>query len=257
MHPRRRRERSAVRGLTTIRRGTRSHVRRLVSLALVLVPFVFVLLSSCTSRAQARETQLWTGAFLVGKDPRTATKDQGLSLWVDMQTRRGEEGTTWIARPALGYRLSPRWSVWAGYAWVGTFVDADDRPDVIEQRAWQQGLYTDKIGQLTYQLRPRLEERFRHGEDAALRARMLARANVAFWPDGPLALAAWDEVFVAFAKTSWGAPGGFDQNRLFLGLGYTQGIMRIEIGYIGTTVRRADDSLLHQHNPSLFGFFTF
>jgi len=228
----------------------------LASAATVLAVLLGALRPS-PARAQARESQLWTGAFLVAKDPRTAKEPTGLSLWVDFQVRRGEEGAVWIGRPALGYRLSPAWSVWAGYAWVGTFVDADDRPDVIEQRSWQQGLYTGTVGQLTYQVRPRLEQRFRPGEDAALRARLLGRVNVAFWREGPLALAAWDEVFVSVGSTSWGSPGGFDQNRLFLGLAYTQGIMRVELGYVGTTIRRADESLAHQHNPSLFAFFNF
>lgn len=221
----------------------------LLVLAALVVPSV--------ARAQAREQQLWTGAFATIKDPRTAKEKTGLSLWLDFQVRRGAENATWLGRPALGYRLSPAWSVWAGYAWIGTFADAPGQDDVFEQRSWQQGLYSDKIGQLSYQVRPRFEQRFRRGEDIALRARLMARANVALWPDAPLATAAWDEVFVALGDTSWGAPGGFDQNRIFLGLAYTAGIMRVELGYVGTTIRRADDSLLHQHNPSLFAFFNY
>ena len=209
------------------------------------------------AKAQARESQLWTGLFLTANDPTTKNESTGLSAWLDVQARRAPAGTTALFRPALGYRLSSRVSVWAGYAWVGAYADAADAKDVIEHRAWQQVTVAGAVGQMTYQLRPRLEQRFRTGESTAVRARLLARANVAFWYGSPLGLASWDEAFFALGDTSWGAPGGFDQNRLFLGLGYTQGAMRIEVGYIGTTVRRADESLLHQHNPTIWAFFAY
>ncbi len=214
-----------------------------------------VVLSTARSYAAARESQLWTGLFLTAKDPRDAASPW--SVWLDAQARRGPSGTTALLRPALGYRFSPGFSLWAGYAWVGSFADSDETSDVVEHRAWQQALFAGSEGQLTYQFRPRLEQRFRDDETPALRARMLARANVALWPGAPLAVASWDEVFVAVGDTSWGAPSGLDQNRLFLGLAYTQGAVRIEAGYVGTTVRRKDDSLLHQHNPTLWLFFTY
>jgi hypothetical protein len=206
------------------------------------------------ARAQKRETQAWTALFVTVKAP-SESRTSGFSGWFDLHGRRGASATTVLVRPGLGYRLSDAVSLWAGYAYVGAY--ADGPPNVYEHRAWQQALVGGSVGQLTLQLRPRVEQRFRGGEDPALRARLFARANVALWPKGPLAIATWDEVFVQLHTTSWGAPGGFDQNRLFLGLGFTQGALRLEAGYLSAIVRRADDSLLHQQNLALSGFLTF
>ncbi len=216
-----------------------------------------VVATSTSARAQQRETQAWTALFATVKAPSEAPASgaRGPSAWIDLQARRGASATIVLARPGVGYRLSDLVSLWAGYAYAGTY--ADGPANVYEHRAWQQALVSGSVGQLTLQLRPRLEQRFRDGEDPALRARLFGRANVALWPRGPLAIATWDEVFVQLHTTSWKAPGGFDQNRLFLGLGFTQGALRLEAGALAVTVRRADGSLLHQQNAALMAFLAF
>lgn len=215
------------------------------------------LLSVVPSRAfaQKRETQAWSALFVTVKDPSPEAAKTGFSGWFDLHARRGPSSTTTIIRPGVGYRLSKLTSLWAGYAYVGTY--ADGKPNTYEHRAWQQAIFAGNIGPLSLQLRPRLEERFRAGEDPAFRARLFGRANIALWNEGPLSIATWDEVFVQLHTTSWKAPGGFDQNRLFLGLGFTQGAMRLEAGYLTVVVRRADESLLHQQNVALMGFLAF
>lgn len=65
---------------------------------------------------------------------------------------------------------------------------------------------------------------------------------IAAWPS--LSAIVWDEVFLNFNDTDWGAQSGFDQNRGFLGLGYVvTRRLRIEMGYLnqyidGATVDR-------------------
>lgn len=210
--------------------------------------------------AQTRETQLWTAILVTAAAP-TPGQDKpsarGLSLWFDLHDRRGEQANTWIVRPGLGYRLSKQTSLWGGYAWIGAYPDSPAQSTVVEHRAWQQVIHQTALGPLTFQLRGRVEQRFREREDVALRLRALGRINATLWPRGPLAVALWDEAFVALGDTSWGSPGGFDQNRLFLGLAYSAGALRLEAGYTAITIRRADDSLLHQRSPTLWAFFNF
>jgi hypothetical protein len=218
---------------------------------------VMVIAMAIPSRAAAgdtREFQLWTGLFTtVAVPPGTA---DGLAIWTDLQVRRGPSGTTVIARPALGYRVDPSLSLWGGYAYIGQLAENDD-PDVHEHRSWQQLLFAPRWGPVGFQLRPRLEQRIRRDEDVAWRARLFGRMNVKLWHDAPLALAAWDEVFLALHDTSWGAPGGYDQNRLFLGPAYGVGPLRVELGYLSVVVRRADRSLQIQHNVGAMTFVSF
>jgi hypothetical protein len=214
-----------------------------------------VLALAPAARAQKRETQAWSALFFTVRDPSNPKAKEGFSGWLDLQARRGPDGTNALIRPGLGYRASPNLSYWAGYAFIGTYNDG--KPNVYEHRAWQQMTYASSVGPLSLQVRGRVEERFRANESAALRVRLFGRANVALWNESPLAVATWNEVFVQLHETTWGAPGGFDQNRLFLGLGYTAGAMRLEGGYLTVVQRRKDESLLHQQNVGLMGYFAF
>lgn len=204
--------------------------------------------------ADTRESQVWTGLFATVAAP--SDRKDGLAVWADLQVRRGPPGTTVLARPALGYRFDPSLSLWYGYAYGGALAE-DDRPNLHEHRSWQQLLFAPRWGPVSFQVRPRLEQRVRRDEDIAWRARLFGRMNVRLWRDAPLALAAWDEVFVALHDTSWGAPGGYDQNRLFLGPAYGVGPLRVEAGYLSVVIRRADQSLQIQHNVGLMSFLSF
>lgn len=201
-----------------------------------------------------REAQLWTGVFLTGAVP--PASPHGLAVWGDFQVRRGPTATLVLARPGLGYRFDERFTLWGGYAYIGQLPE-DDVPSLHEHRTWQQLLFQQRFGPMSFQLRPRLEQRIRADEDIAWRARAFGRVNVALWHDGPLAIALWDEVFVALHDTSWGAPGGFDQNRFFLGPAYTAGNLRAEVGYLAVMVRRPDESLQVQHNLGAMTFVSF
>lgn len=204
------------------------------------------LATPCVASAQpapttTRDNQLWSGAFaqvrVTGRDPGATS---GLSFWLDTHARRTAAGLVSILRPGLGYRLSPSANVWAGYASVGTMAD-ETREWTLEQRAWQQALFTvDVEDRLTIQLRPRLEQRFRSGEDAiAHRARAFLRFNVNFGPKVPVLFASWNETFLHLNDVSWGPRAGFDQNRLFLGFGVRgPARSRVEIGYLNVASSR-------------------
>jgi hypothetical protein len=199
-----------------------------------------------TAAAQTHdEFQLWTAAF--------ATAELGgpelprAVLWLDVHARRGEVGTVHIVRPGVGLRLADFASVWLGYAWAPVFRDGGDT--MHEHRAWQQLLLQHQTSyRLSLQSRTRLEQRLSDaGSDLGLRVRQLVRA--AWQPDAgvPLGAVFWDEVFVGLNETDWGAPSGFDQNRLFIGPSlHAAHWLRVEIGYSSVFVMRAaGDTLAH------------
>lgn len=208
-----------------------------------------VLAGTGTARAEtAYDMQVWAAAFLTarltGREPEATS---GLSAWLDLHARRGGGGVVGIIRPALGYRFSKTASIWAGYGSIGLFDDVPENRGQ-EHRAFQQALFNLPAGPLAIQIRPRLEERVREGEpDGALRFRLFVRANMAF-SGSPLVLATWDEAFYNLNDASWGPRGGFDQNRLFLGIGIKgPAASRLEVGYLNVTVSRPV-GLLIAHN---------
>ena len=204
-----------------------------------------------TARAETRtETQYWTAAFLNARITGEKAADPGLSGWFDLHGRFGADRTVAIVRPGLGYRFSALVSGWAGYAWVPTWIE--DAPTIHEHRIWEQGLVQGTEGILRYQIRPRLEQRFRQGQgDVGHRFRLFLRSNLRVMDDLPLDIAIWDEVFLGLNETAWGQVGGFDQNRIFIGPAYTFGPARLEAGYLNVVQHRFDGSWLIQHNPML------
>lgn len=226
-------------------------------LGALAVGLVLVAVPAAAEAQTTNEAQMWASMTLTAKLGGAEARDHGPVAWLDLHARRGADGFTGILRPALGWRFSPSLALYGGYAWVPFYADDDERKDVQEHRAWQQLIYQGKEGPLLLQLRPRFEQRFRPDEDVAFRLRLFGRLNADLWKGSPLAAATWDETFVQFGETSWGAPGGFDQNRLFLGLAYTAGEVRVEPGYLNVTIRRPDDSLRIEHNFAINAFWSF
>jgi hypothetical protein len=223
-------------------------MRRFLLTSAVISAMAF---EASSARADTRtETQYWTAAFLTARITGEKPADPGLSGWLDVHGRFGEDRTTAIVRPGLGYRFSALLSGWAGYAWVPTWID--DAPTIKEHRIWEQGIIQGTEGILRFQIRPRFEQRFRQGQDdVGLRFRLFVRSNLRITEEVPLDAAIWDEVFLGLNETGWGQVGGFDQNRIFVGPAYTLGPARLEAGYLNVVQRRADGSWLVQHNPML------
>lgn len=182
------------------------------------------------------DNQIWNAAII---QARTGAGG-GPTLWLDTHARRRADGTLFIVRPALGYTFSPALAVHAGYAWIPLLTDEGGNRS--EHRSWQQVIYNHAVGSaLKLQGRARLEQRFAPmGDDIGHRIRLLARGQWAASPSIPLQLVVWDELFLGLAATDWGAPSGYDQNRLFVGLGgdlHVKGV-RVEIGYVNVVLRR-------------------
>jgi uncharacterized protein DUF2490 len=174
-------------------------------------------------------------------------------LWYMEGTGRYREGgkelNQSILRPALGYALSDKWSLWLGYAWNAFYPKVGESID--ENRIWQQILWSDQtaLGKLTS--RSRLEQRFLEtaGDEVAWRFRQMFKLSQPIW--GKLGLVGWDEVFVGLndpdGNKTLGATKGFDQNRAFAGFGYDfDKQIRVEVGYLNQFISTApDDKLNH------------
>jgi hypothetical protein len=236
----------------------RRHARRRPLPSLLFCAFFAstMVLGVRTVRAETRtETQYWTAAFLTARITGERADDPGVSGWLDVHGRFGEDRTVAIVRPGMGYRFSALVSAWLGYAWVPTWVD--EAPTIQEHRIWQQAILQGTEGILRYQARPRLEQRLREGQDGTgFRFRLLLRANLRLMDEVPLDVASWDELFFGLNETPWGQVRGFDQNRVFLGLSYALGPVRAEAGYLNVAIHRLDGSWLIQHSPMLSLFVT-
>lgn len=167
------------------------------------------------------------------------------SLWLDVHARRGGAGTVHILRPGVGWRVADFLSLWVGYGWVPVFTDGAGT--VHEHRIWEQVILQHRTpSRIALQSRTRLEQRFSTaGDDLGWRVREFLRFAWQPSPDVPLGGVMWDELFLGLGDTDWGAPGGFDQNRLFLGMFLKAAPWaRFEAGYLSVYVRRATGDLL-------------
>jgi len=167
-------------------------------------------------------------------------------IYLEAQPRFDGTGTRQlILRPALGYQLTPQWSLWQGYGWTPSF-DAFRS----EHRSFQQSLIETPRGLLPVALvnRTRLEQRWIDGSDGvAWRLRHMLRAVYPLDAAGDWALAAYDEAFVALNTAGGGPLSGFDQNRGFVGVNRRLGPgLRLEMGYLNQmiNVRQARPDLL-------------
>lgn len=143
-----------------------------------------------------------------------------------------------LVRPAIGYRASPSTTLFLGYAYVHTDPLTGRATD--EHRAFQQATVrlAGKPGKATLTARTRLEQRFvRNGSNMGWRLRQHVRLD-APTGKGPSVIV-WAEPFVNLDTTDWGQHAGFDQLRLFGGLGVpvAKGI-GLEAGYSGQYINR-------------------
>ena len=195
-----------------------------------------------------QEPQGWFGFFGQKK-----LENSVFVLWLDVHARLHGSGkqTNLILRPGVGVRFRPDMVVWLGYAWTPLLRGGDVATD--EHRLWQQWTWDVVFeNKVKLQLRSRLEERISAGQ-LGLRFRQFVRVQSPRY--GRSILAAWDEVFLAFNDTAWGQQAGFDQNRLFAGVGvFLTEQVRVEGGYMNQLVHRRDapDPVRHVAMVNLF-----
>ncbi|WP_139557227.1 DUF2490 domain-containing protein [Methylotetracoccus oryzae] len=176
---------------------------------------------------------------------------QKMRLWLEGQMRWNEDWQHWyqgMARAALGYSLSDRATVWLGYTFLPTQLQG--KPYVAQQDVWPGFRYTLPTEFGTFMFRTLFETNFIRGDDARFRPRQMIRYLRPFEFEERLSLVVWDEFFVRLNSTEWGGKAGFDQNRIFLGLGwtFTPGV-RAELGYLNQYVE--DKNLINETDNNL------
>jgi len=186
--------------------------------------------------ADIHDHGFWLALFSQGELDLPATDTEKLLWWYDTHARffGGQlpefQG---IVRPGMGYKLNDNHSVWLGYAWVRDILPA---LDVYENRIWEQWGWTEEFGDISTLARSRLEQRFVSvGPQVGWRFRQLLRASKPLQNHPRLTWVAWDEIFFHLRNTEWGAVAGYNQNRVFVGMGVTPrkgSPWRTEVGYL-------------------------
>lgn len=188
--------------------------------------------------------------------PAAAQTDQDEAVWVnatvqgpiseklvffaEVQPRIGDgvsRLSQLLLRPAIGYEVTDKLTLYQGYARVIDPVDGG--ADLHEDRLFQQATWNvGKIGRLEVQSRTRLEQRWRSdGDGMSVRARQMMRFEYPLATgDRRVAAIGSVEGFVGLSSAEWGGTKGFDQVRTFIGLEIPlPGRSTIEAGYLNQT----------------------
>lgn len=162
-----------------------------------------------------------------------------------------ERLSTAIVRPWIGWRLAPATFLHAGYGWIRS----DAARVTTEHRVWQQFQRSMSPARgLTLTGRARLEQRMLEAvPQTAWRARALLRAERALG-GGPRYAVAYNESFVHLNSPDRGPRAGFDQNRVFVGMGKDGPRVKMEWGYQHVWVKRHGVPDTHIHTLVISSF---
>ena len=167
-------------------------------------------------------------------------------IWLEGQARFNDNWNHWnqgVVRAALGYSISDRATIWAGYTWVPT--QAIGKNFVSEQDVWPAFRYVLPTDIGTFSFRTMFEGNFLKGDEVRYRPRQMLRFSHSLELEPRLSLIAWDEVLLRANSTPFGGKAGFDQNRVFAGLGWNfNKTFRAEAGYLNQYL----DDANHIHN---------
>lgn len=215
---------------------------RRVAQFVMLGALVWVLTGGLGAPAQAQSTfnqdfRLWAPVYLNVNLP---ARFLG---YMEVNPRLKEDVSTidqLLLRPALGYQLTEKLSLWQGYAWVGNFNQPhqpSQSPFFEENRIYQQANYKDRFSSFKFLSRTRLEERWiEHADGTAVRFRQMLRLDYPLPIAPDWALVSYDEIFINLntvgAITGKGPAAGFDQNRFFVGINRTfNQYLNVDLGY--------------------------
>jgi hypothetical protein len=208
---------------------------------LLLLVLAFLPIPSLAQKQINKHSGVWMGYFnqtrLTGK----------WGFWLDVHGRRTDFLDRWstqIIRPGVTYYVNDHFRFTAGYAYARTYPAAGLHTIRPENRLWQQVLWTSRQKYLQTQQWIRVEERFnrkiandelQEGYNFNFRFRYLLNLmvplNREFIQPNTVFLAFNDEIHINAGKQI--TYNVFDQNRLFVGLGYqfTKGL-NVQVGYM-------------------------
>jgi hypothetical protein len=169
-------------------------------------------------------------------------------VWLEGQSRWDDNWNHWyqgMLRTAVGYSLSDRATIWAGYTWLPT--QNLGKPSKSQQDVWPAFRYVLPTSVGTVSFRTMIETNFipGNGDQVRVRPRQMIRFMHPLEFEPRLSIITWDEVFVRINSTPAGGQSGFDQNRVFAGLGWTfNKNFRVEGGYLNQYL----DDATHTNN---------
>ena len=214
------------------------------------VVMILALMLSTNVRATS-DFQIW---IPININAKLTTQLRG---FLELQPRIGDNAsnlTSAIVRPALGWGLNEKATLWVGYGMQADSVTPDSDTYLIENRAWQGFTWKDTANekQLIWEVRNRLEERFlAQNADPSIRWRTRFRVEQLI-PDGASwSVIASEEIFVTLNDNSNNAQlqAGAQQNRLYVGVGYRFAPeVQVETGYLYQHVWRNPPSVDQNNN---------
>jgi hypothetical protein len=226
----------------------------------ILAPAFAAALLACAAAATSaraettQDEQAWLNLTAMGP------LSGDVVYFAELQPRVGDHVSrldALLLRAAVGLKLSPKVTLYQGYAHVVTPVEGGR--DVNEERSFQQlnvALGKPLGGELSS--RTRLEQRWRSdGGGVGWRLREMLRYEhpLKAGSDTVNALV-YAEGFAAFNDTEWGARGGFDQLRSFVGAEVgLPGASTLELGYLNQTIDQTRGRTRMNHVASVTLFF--
>lgn len=206
--------------------------------------FLCVLSLSAAADDLTEDSGAWLQAVAEGSMAFIAPSLKNGRVWMEGQTRFDRDWSHWyqgMMRTAMGYSLSNRASLWAGYTWLPT--QNIGKAYIAQQDIWPAFRYVLPTDIGTFMFRSMWETNFLRGDQLRERPRQMIRFMHPFEFEPRLSLITWDEAFYRVNSTDWGGKSGFDQNRAFAGLGWSfNKNVRAELGYLNQYVENADHS---------------
>jgi hypothetical protein len=190
----------------------------------------------------------WVQVFGEGSLKVVAPSLEKGRIWVEGQSRWDDNWNHWyqgLVRTAVGYSLSDRATIWAGYTWLPT--QNLGKPSKSQQDVWPAFRYVLPTSVGTVSFRTMIETNFipGNGDQVRVRPRQMIRFMHPLEFEPRLSIISWDEFFVRVNSTPAGGQSGFDQNRAFAGLGWTfNKNFRVEGGYLNQYL----DDATHTNN---------
>lgn len=219
--------------------------------------------SPVPAAADINDFQTWGAVVATGSLKSFNPAWKNFKYWAEFQGRFGDDTSRLsqvMVRPGIGYEINPNSSVWVGYGWIPT-DDPFTKTPFNERRLWQQFSWKDSYSFGTLSSRTRFEQRWapRVGDDTAFRLRQMLKISSPLSQAPAYSLVASDEYFLNLNDTDWSPKSGFDQNRLFLGIGYNfDKNSKTEIGYMNQYINRSNTSVnLNDHILSINFFFDY
>ena len=228
-------------------------------LATALLGYAAIHSSASVADDLLQDSGAWLQAVGEGNLKSLDPSLEKVRLWLEIQSRWDDNWDHWyqgLFRTAVGYSLSERATIWAGYTYLPT--QNVGKASVQQQDLWPGFRYVLPTDFGTFTYRILFEANFLPGNngDVRFRPRQLFRFMHPLEFEPRLSLITWDEVFVRANSTPAGGQSGFDQNRAFAGAGWTfNPNFRAELGYMNQYLDDATHTNTTMHHLVMASLF--